>query len=77
MTRTTQVVTPQSCIGIRLQRYGHLGVTLRSHNAVSVFHIVRLFHSPAQALLTQPLMTVTFASVTLRARTAVDGDEAA
>ncbi|MDH6488881.1 hypothetical protein M2157_004880 [Streptomyces sp. SAI-127] len=29
VTRTTQVVTPQSCIDIRLQTYGHLGVTLK------------------------------------------------
>src|ERR1044072_9200880 len=29
VTRTIQVVTPQSCIGIRLQRNGHLGVTLK------------------------------------------------
>ncbi|KUM86029.1 hypothetical protein AQI94_23560 [Streptomyces pseudovenezuelae] len=77
MTRTTQVVTPQSCIGIRLQRYGHLGVTLKSNNAAAVFPVGGFFHSPVRALLTQPPMTVTFASVTLRARTAVDGDEAA
>src|SRR5690349_10648773 len=39
VTRTTPVVTPQSCIGIRLQAYGHLGVPLRSNNADRVFHI--------------------------------------
>jgi hypothetical protein len=46
VTRTTQVVTPQSCIGIRLQVYGHLRVTLKSNNGASVFHIGGFFHSP-------------------------------
>ena len=69
VAHATAVVNPRSWIRVSLQSYGPVGVPLKSNNRRGFIHIEPVVHRRRAGLLTQPLTTVTFASVTLRTRT--------